>query len=379
MTGLVISAAGLCSSLGLSSAEACAAARAGLVRTSQVDTLNSANEPGMAKETLDGIPPVVAHQVPVIGRGHTGLGKLAALGRPALEELLRQADLSAAEHETRTGLCLCLSDDHFVARFGEPAEPLGERLPPRVQHIRQEIAARLAQRLAALAGWRFAQQWTGAEGRMSLLGALAQASRWLKSGEIDRCVIGALDSLVEPAVLQACAAGQVLKTEAQPVGFMPGEAAAFLLVESEASKRADEPVLRLRALAHGHDVPYHEEAEQPMGRGTSEVIERALAAAGSRGMPPLVITDLNGTEARAMDWGYALLHLRSRYGEFNPDMWLTVESFGETGAATGGIGLCMALEAARRGRLDGGAALLLLHAENGGRAALLLDIHPPLH
>ncbi|MBC7994495.1 MAG: hypothetical protein H7Z15_14795 [Rhizobacter sp.] len=375
MTGLAITEVSLSCSLGLDSAEACAAARAGLVRTSPVGTLNSANDPAMAKETLDGIPPLVVHTTPVVSDGYTGLGKLIAIGRPALQDLLKKAGLVSTEHAARTGLCLCVSDDHFVIRFGERLEPLGEQAFPSQQETRQEIADQLAQRLSATVEWVPHLQWATASGRLGLLSALAQASRWLKKGEVDRCIVGLLDSLVEPAVLQACANGRVLKSEAQPVGFMPGEAAAFLLVEQDIARAPGTTTLRLSALAHDRDFPYHDDEQQPLGRALSGVMQRALSSSQAelKTIPPVVIADLNGTEARAMDWGHALVHLRERYGEFDSSLWLPVESFGETGAATGGVAMCMALEAARRGHLPGGGALLVLCAENGGRAAMLLD------
>jgi len=96
-------------------------------------------------------------------------------------------------------------------------------------------------------------------------------------------------------------------------------------------------------------------------------------------MPPVVLADINGLECRSSDWGHALIHLRGSLGPFESDLWLPVDSFGETGAATGGIALCMAFEAARRSQLDGDCAMIVLCADDGGRAAVVVEASHTRH
>ena len=107
---------------------------------------------------------------------------------------------------------------------------------------------------------------------------------------------------------------------------------------------------------------------------SAEAFARSPRLAEEQGsVPRLLVADLNGTDFRASDWGYALVHLRDRLGEFEADLWLPAESFGETGAATGGVSLCMVFEAARRGLVPGSAASLILCADGGGRSCLLIE------
>ena len=373
MTPWSLHAVGLASSLGLSSEEACAAARAGLVRVTAVDTLNTAIDPSLAKETLDGVPPVVAHHVPTLAGGHAGLGKLIALALPALDDLRQKHPLSGAQL-SRTGLCLCLSDAFFLTRFGEAPEGLGDETPPSLAAAWQSITARLPGQLCEAAQWPIPQplRWTIAGGRLGLLGALHQASCWLADGVIDRCLIGCIDSLIEPGVLSACATAGMVKTEANPVGFMPGEAAVFLLIEPT---REGDPQAAVQIISSHHtiDRPYLDPEQSPMGRGLAKTVIDARA--GQPGMTPLVIADLNGTELRALDWGHALVLWRDRLGEFESEVWLPVESFGETGAAHAGLSLCLAHEACHRGHARSGEALVVLCGEGGGRGALRLRLH----
>jgi 3-oxoacyl-[acyl-carrier-protein] synthase I len=371
---LAITAAGLACSLGLGSERACAASRAGLVRVSQVNTLNTAGDPRFSKETLDGVPPFVGHLVPVVGAGYTGIGKLVAIGRPALEEVLLRANLSE-EHIARTCLCVCISDGFYENLYGVPQEPLGDDDPPTEEDRRNEIAVLIASRLCNAASFPIPvnAQWVSNKGRLGLLGALHQSSQWFATGKFDRCIVGTLDSFIEPAVLEACCTAQVLKTEGNPVGFMPGEAAAFLLVEPSAG--IDRSVIRITGMAHAVDSSYHDADQQPLGHGISQVVRQLVSTSSQpNAMPGLLISDLNGTDSRALDWGHAMVHLRDQFGEFESKLWLPVESFGETGAASGGVALCLAFEAIKRAHMPANTATVLLCAEGGGRAAIRIEI-----
>lgn len=373
MSPLAITAVGLACSLGLGSEQACAAARAGLVRVSQINTLNAAGDPKFAKETLDGVPPFVGHLVPVVGAGYTGIGKLVAMGKPALEEVLLKANLRK-EDIARTCMCICISDGFYENHYGVPQDMLDESNLPSEQERRNDMAALIASRLCNTVSLPIpaTAQWVSDKGRLGLLGALHQASQWFATGKFDRCLIGTLDSLIEPAVLEACGTAQVLKTEGNPVGFMPGEAAAFLLVEPSTGI---DGVLFITAMAHAMDRSYHDAEKQPVGQGISQVLRQLITASPEpTAVPGLLISDLNGTESRAVDWGYAMVHLRDHFGEFESKLWLPVESFGECGAANGGLALCFAFEAARRATMPSSTATVLLCAEGGERAAIQIEI-----
>jgi 3-oxoacyl-[acyl-carrier-protein] synthase-1 len=376
---LAVTAVGFASSLGFNSAEACAAARAGLVRVSPVDTLNTEIDPAFCKETVEDIPLFVAHLAPTIGRGHTGLGKLMALGKPALEDLLRKTDLSN-EQLARTALFIVLSDGFYERPHGGmDVEGTGPQRPTRSDAMWEDIASRIGAGLCHVLDLPIAtsRQHVSRAGRLGLIGALEQASRWFASGEVDRCLLGALESCVEPSALLACAAAQVLKTEANPVGFMPGEAAAFLLVEPSVASDPESIPLQIVGTSYAKDVAYLDPEVQPLGHGLCEVVSELAKASG--GIPPLVLADLNGTESRAADWGHALVRLRERFGEFATDLWLPVESFGETGAATGAVALLMAFEGAARGHVPGSNGLIVLCADGGGRGAVLIETTPVHH
>ncbi len=371
MIALSITEAGLVCSLGLGSEQACASARAGLARVTPVDALNTVVSPALAKEGLDGVPWLGAHQVPVIAKGFAGLGKLLVLAQAALTEVLVKAP---AGTEARTGLCVCLADDHLMQQHGRPLDVAEPGPPPGDVGVLQQQALRLAQRLADAMGPVLspAAVWASRAGRLGLLGALQQAATWLEQGVVDRCVICAADSFIEPDRLEAAARAQLIKTEANPVGFMPGEAGVCLLVEPDRGRAG----LQVLGLAHAQDAPFDHPDQAPFGRGLAHVAAQALHQGGAL-RPALVVHDLNGTESRAMDWGHGQVHLRPRWCEQAVDAWLPAESFGETGAAVGLLALCMVLEAGRRQQVPGGAVLVLMSDDQGGRGAVVVQSHGP--
>jgi 3-oxoacyl-[acyl-carrier-protein] synthase-1 len=374
VTSFTVTAIGMTTSLGLDSRDACAAARAGLVRLTEIDTLNAAIDPVLAKEDLDGIPPLMGHLAPVVGAGCSGLAKLLALSKPALGELLERIELKPHEW-ARTGLCVNISDAYFEGRFAEAPEGLDEEVPPAYgDHWKRTVAA-FPERLRAALDVAVPAQAVAVfpGGRVGIIAMLRHAAKMIRGGLVDRCIVGGVDSCIHPVGLQSYATAGVLRSAGNPVGFFPGEAAAYFLLEQETTTTRA-AVVRIAATAMSNDVPSLDTEAAPCGRGLSDAVVEVLGqGADGRSFPPLVIADLNGTESRAADWGYALVRLRSIFGEQAFDVWLPAQSFGETGAAAGAIAVCMAHRATERGYLPGAAAVVTLASEDGGRGAILLQ------
>jgi 3-oxoacyl-[acyl-carrier-protein] synthase-1 len=274
MSALMISAIGMTTSLGIDSIDSCAAARAGLVRLTEIDTLNTANDIRFGREDLDGIPMCVGHAVPVIADGRIGAAKLVALATPALSELIKRARL-IPEQLGRTGLCLNVSDAYFQNRWGESPETVNEfdAYPKFWRSAISDLPARLSRSLKVSFSRRL--QSTLAGGRVGLIDILDQAANAIDAGIVDRCVVGCIESCLEPEALQAYARAGILKTAANPTGFIPGEGAAFLLVEPAARNVAGGATLGIVGAAASQDVPYGE-SEAVCGNGIMAAISNAL-------------------------------------------------------------------------------------------------------
>jgi hypothetical protein len=374
MTNLVATAVGMTSSLGLDSAESCAGARAGIVRLTEIDTFNYALEGDIGREGPDGVPQLSGHRVPVVGQGAIGLAKLLALSRPAMGELLGGTRLPAASW-TRCGLLVNISDAYFQTFHGPVPDGDEAGDPP-------DYAVRWAADTESLA-WRLcsahslpinpADQRVHRGGHTGVAELLLAAARMINAGQIDRCIVGSVESCIEPYAIQSYASAGVLKCAANPAGFIPGEAAAFILVERASQRGAVPGAFSVTAIGSALDKAYTDDSGPPHGVGVADSIERALS--GAEGDQPLglIVTDLNGCEFRAADWGNALVHLRSSYRQSSVRTWLPALSFGETGAASGGVALCMAFRAIQRRYVPTGTILITLSGEQGARAAIRID------
>jgi 3-oxoacyl-[acyl-carrier-protein] synthase-1 len=332
-------------------------------------------DPNLAKEGVDGVPFFVVHAVPVVGTGSTGLSKLLALAKPALQELLHRAPQSAAEC-SRTGLCVNVSDGYFQNTFGEPPEPLDEQPVPSYAKSWMRTVERFPARLCAELGLAIPRhaQVAIAGGHAGLVDVLRHAAGMIRNGSVDRCIVGGVESCIEPTALQAYAAAGVVKTAAHPTGFVAGEASAFLLLEQQSQQSARQVNLRVAAVSDARDEPYMQTDAIPCGRGLAEAIMAALGQrADAAAFPGLVVLDLNGTESRAADWGHALVHLRARLGEPSFEVWHPAESFGETGAAAGILAIATVARAIERGYAPDSTALVVVGSDDGRRGAVLLE------
>ena len=363
----VITGIGLVSALGLDSSTSLAAARAGLVRSAALRTINSGSE-----DFLNGSP-MVGYCLPCgVGEGFVGAPKALVLGQAAILDLLSGVDVSTLG---RVGLYVVLSNyfvhDSYMATDQAVAQPL-DRPSARWQAATSRFADRLVAGTDLDGNARARVYYAGHAG---VAQALADAQRDVADEQVDACVIGAIDSCVEPRFLRAAAGAGLLKTELVPTGLMPGEAAAFFLLESPRTARDDKLPVALAGLGLGADRTHLLAEEPPTGVGLAAAVEQCLEQ-----LPPadrqdieLVISDCNGDERRALEWGYCLVRLRSRYAVGAARLWLPAMSFGETGCATGAVAICMAVRGLQRGYARTRQILVALSSDDGLKASVCLS------
>lgn len=372
----MISAVGMCSSLGPDVVSSCAAARAGITRARE-----QVHFEVLDQEAGDTVP-LAAHSV-AAAEGFVGLGRLIRLGVAGLRDLQSQVELdpalldeSAFVVNLATGFYEEMADAAQKREDGStvyPPRPValnGPELRERHSYYLDELVPALLAQSGLRALQPRAQVVVGDQAGWA--SALTWAMQLLASGAIRRCIVGGIDSLVDPGVLASLLDTRLLKTPENPVGLMPGEAAAFLLLEraDAVSSRAARPLATIHLPVFVEGEP-HELSEDPVtGERLAAAIRAVVDPTPSR-CPHLVVCDCYGTYRNATEWGSALARLPRELTD--APQWFPAAMFGTTGAAAGAVAACVAIRAFERGYAPGSDVLTWLASGRGERAAVRLS------
>lgn len=332
MQELAVLKTGLVTAVGLTAPAACAAIRAKLTNPAQTRFIDSGGE------WITGYPVPIADPA----RGH----KLATMAAAAAAQ--------------------CLAD---VPKQDWPAIPLVLCVAERSRPGRQDgLDEQLRRELERQLGSRFASVAIIAKGRTSIGTALLEARRLIFEQELGLVLIVATDSLLEWPTLGAYERAQRVLTSNNSNGFIPGEAAAAILV----GRPSGRPELLCAGLGFGTESAPYDSGLPLRADGLVAAIRGALAEADCALHDiDLRITDLSGEQYYFKEAALALTRiLRQRKEEF--DIWHAAECTGEVGAAAGAIALAVAEAACRKDYAPGPAILLHASNDDGERMAAVL-------
>jgi 3-oxoacyl-[acyl-carrier-protein] synthase-1 len=341
MPGIAIVASGMVTGVGLTSPSTCAAIRCAIDRFEETRYVDRSGEW------------IIGSAVP-LEKPWRGLDKLTRMLAPAIRECLRDCD---PREVSRIPLLLC------VAERSRPARQDG---------LEQQLFGAVEAEL----GVRFDRRSrTVAAGRVGAAVALNLA-RELVHGEGCRyCVIAGVDSYLLTGTVSAYEKRDRLLTTRHSNGFVPGEAAAAVLV---AGPKAD-PAAELICLGVGlaRETATIESDLPLRADGMVLAVKNAMAESGVT----VADTDYRLTDLNCEQYGFreAVLTLGRtlRVIKEEHDIWHPADCIGEVGAAIGPCVLGIALTAARKGYAPGPGVLCHFANDDGERAALLLRYGPP--
>jgi 3-oxoacyl-[acyl-carrier-protein] synthase-1 len=322
--------------VGLNAPAACAAIRCGIDNFQETRFMDSGGEWIIGSS--------VSMEKP--WRGTEKLSKMLAL---ALQECLSSDSTLSLEE---IPIIFCLAEKERPGRLAE----LEERI---FRETQEEIGVRFHEKSGLLS-----------YGRVGLGIALKKAHGLLYGENIPRVIIAGVDSLLVGATLSAYEAQERLLTSQNSNGFIPGEAAAAVLIGPALA--IDEAQLLCLGVGSGVERAI-EQSELPLrADGLVQAIRAALAQAGcSLGVMDFRITDVSGGQYSFKEARLALARiLRERKEEF--DMWHPADCVGEVGAAIGVVILAVCFTATRKGYAPGNNILCHLANEDGNRAAIIL-------
>lgn len=295
----------------------------------------------------------------------TGPDFLPDLAAPVIEECLAQIGALPAPLRRRAAevpLLIAIAPKH---RPGCPPDPEARLLAG--------LERRLGRALPPGSG-------VIAAGRTGLPHLLARAA-----AQADRFALQILvgvESFIRQSLTDAYLAQGRLFCAANSSGFIPGEAAAALLVARSGAGAG--PELAITGMGGGQE-PGHDggSREAPVtGEGLTHAMRSALAAARRDFCDiPCLLGDLNGEHFKFKEAAIATMRIdrpppenASRRPRGYVEHWNAIEGLGEIGAALMPAQLGWAFEAARQGRLPQGRALAFAGEDDGARVALVLEL-----
>ncbi|MBZ4420558.1 hypothetical protein [Myxococcus sp. RHSTA-1-4] len=355
-----VEAIGMSSCLG-PGVTACAAFRAGIVRHQPSEEVTTFS-PGDSEAQ-----PVNVCAIPGITLGFSGVGRLVAIAEDSLEDLGAKTSLTALGREA--GIFLALPD------FSAPEDAPRTRAATQEALGRQVLERALATHRVSWSEdrWRF---FTGGSAGFAL--ALVAARRELERRAFDVVVVGGIDSLVAPEHLRFLLAERRLKTADNPVGLLPGEAGALLVLRARAPGGAGgrSPQVEVTAVHTAVEPRSQGPGAMPDGGALATCVREVLGASPEQ--DAAFIWDLNGEQRRAWEWGSTLVRLKSHAPSLgDAPAWVPATGFGDVGAASGAVGACIAVRAFERRYAPARQLVVVSQSDSGERAAFALAVGAP--
>jgi 3-oxoacyl-[acyl-carrier-protein] synthase-1 len=191
-----------------------------------------------------------------------------------------------------------------------------------------------------------------ASGRASVVQALAHAQQLLQRGQARACLVGGVDSLVQAPRLAPLIREERVRYALNRQGFIPGEGAAFLLVDGNGGQHT-------HACISGVGIAAETRTRASSSPNSGAELARAMRAAladARRGIEELTFLahDCSGERFGFKEFASAIARVRIKKLE----RWTATISMGEMGAAIGPLTvayLSFMVGAMRRGGLQRGS------------------------
>jgi 3-oxoacyl-[acyl-carrier-protein] synthase-1 len=236
----------------------------------------------------------------------------------------------------------------------------------------QNIVTEL-ERAQAVAGRTVRVRISG-RGHAGALETIGSVAGEIRAGRDEVCIVGGADSYFDFDTLDWLQDHRQLTNRETRSGFPPGEAAGFVALAGERTRR------RLKLGSHGvlrgwgtgQEKRLIKSDDPSLGTGLANAI--TAATAGLR-LPEEaahdMYCDLNGERYRSEEWSLAVL--RVPYAVRAKDYVAPVDCWGDIGAAIGPLSCVLASRAWARAYAQGTRALIWAGSESGLRSALVLE------
>jgi 3-oxoacyl-[acyl-carrier-protein] synthase I len=208
-------------------------------------------------------------------------------------------------------------------------------------------------------------------GKAGIVPAVSCARQLLVHGRCDQVLVMAVDSLLSKRLLAALEREGRLLTSRNSDGFLPGEAAAAILLSRSAPAGGNEAIvccglgMSVDVSTVRNDVPLRADGLSQAIKGALEEADCALDDVDLR------IADISGEQYFFKEAALSLTRLlRRRREQFA--LWAPADCIGEVGAAIGPFLLALAKSSVSGGYSPGPAILCHFSDDQGLRGAIVL-------
>ncbi len=209
-------------------------------------------------------------------------------------------------------------------------------------------------------------------GRAGVINGIDTAIKYLSLGH-DYVLVGGIDSYQDYDLILKLAEQDRIKAEDSTNGFVPGEAAGFLLLtgKAELAKNFDGSVLCLSSPGLSQESGHFTSEASYTGDGLAQAFELALK--NHSGQPiSCVYSSMNGENYWAKEYGVAMLRCK-KFMDKDVIHEHPADCYGDPGAATGAILIGLAgLSLARNGEEK--SCLVYASSDSAYRSAVCMSL-----
>jgi 3-oxoacyl-[acyl-carrier-protein] synthase-1 len=344
-----ITAVGMVTPVGHTARDACASLNAGLSRLAESSEFR-------VPDQKDHLVPAVCAAATGVTDGHRRFLRQYRMAVRAFREAVATANLTEQD-VSESLICLCICESERIK-------------------IDSRIENQLMRRISNALDLPDLTPRTHVFplGHAGVFHALQEAVGFLAQGRVRQVIVGAVDTYLDEATLDWLADINRLKTDRTVIGMIPGEGAAFLVVEnlSAAVARGARPLARVEGVATAMEVNGIYSETPCRGDGLTQALQQTLAGQADQGHDTaVVICDLNGERYRALEWGLAMGRALGAVRRA-PRVWHPATSIGDSGAAAGAINVAFGAVAIERGYVHPRRVLIWGSSDDGQRGSAYL-------
>lgn len=337
---LAIQSIGLVSSVGMNAVSSCAAIRA---RLSRFEELSFRDQKGN---------PIIGAPVVELAGKYQGGKRLITMLLDAIRECMNSYQARTRQSKKSIVLLIAIGD------LGRP--DYAEGLPAwLLTQVKAQLGAIVSPESAVFS-----------EGETGFFTAFSRARLLMSTGQVDSCIVCAVDSYVNADALKWLEKHDRLKTKTNCDGIIPGEAAGAVLITRP--KMDGQPLAYILGLGFGQELSCRQENMPNVALGLAEAMRQALKDAAV----PLQAIDfrvggMTGERVGFTEASTALARIqRVHKDEF--ELWVPAEKLGDIGAALPAAMVIVTVVGMLKKYAPGTRALLFVTQKDAKRAACVV-------